>query len=1630
MNAERAATAAQGRGHDDALAPTDALEADEQPDGDQVGGAWEATAAHVRSRDGALPPALRRRFEQSVGEDLGGVAIHADGDAADGAAALGAQAFTVGQDIYFGDGQYQPDSAQGQELIAHEVAHTVQQAGGAAHVQPRLAVSRASDPLEREADVAAAAMVRGEPVSGMSAASAQISRRELNAVSYQVDFREQIERETTAFLRRQSFATHSPFASWLGDSTEFVAALLFNLQQGTFSGALDVYLPPENTSSLIDRARKRNVQVIKGSAGDFAALDDEGPPVWFPDVAVELGNAMVRRITESLRRLVPRYVAAAERLTRVAEDQLAENDGACAPADADAIACEVVYPVAADLLLSAPIDLPVATVLCDRPWLFVDVSGYRARGGDGRLDTRAPGELRAVELEAAESPGSTGWWVRATPPDASVEEVSLALWGVTTRATELTKVGHLFVFADARDISPTLRNDFALQGRTPDVSASVEAPAGALLHVGADVNTSGQCAPGDPATIPADLVGGLTDEAALADAPPAANVRAAAEVRENLALNRQLLLSIRGKAAQFGFASRFEVPIARVEERLAHVGDRHGDPEAARWDAHTAAQGHVLESVDVEMDTVLIALQERVDTVTDRFAFGLDERTRLAMRGAAEHFVAAAELSHLPGVGRQTYEEARARAALLPIEIAEIMIGNVMEIVHDATKNKVGDYWKPQHDAYEVPRMSADEIELRTQLGALRTKILNEPAAAAEVIAEVLERVSKLHTEAFLVANMDHLDAAWAALSDADGIWAWVVNDDEELAALRKEGEGYWAEWKTIHHAFQGGDMAAVEGGIKTMADNVGFQLYLKRAYDQVEDTQKKAMFAKIAALFVITVVSMGAGSLAGGAAMGAGLGATGTFIAATAAEAAVFTIGNAVIAEDPNVLHALGDFAFNFAMIGTMRKAGKLIELAELGKIGRFATEFTVQTAIGTGFGLMREEIIKLATNDGHVSAEDFKRLLKEGMVMGLAQAAVGLLARPMLAKLHKVGRGIGARFQRATEARAAGLPLAQQAEQQRSAELLREASDHARVATEETTEGFKAIEEAEASEPDFLTREENGAFTPEELGRVQAEREMNADFVAEQQGIARVEVLSRLEPHGSDQYLCNSEDVPRVLEELQRAEAQEIGREVDPYTRGRRIQLQFASGKVVTIVERFPVLTEGQQAVERWVTHSLESDPAGDSLLHEPGVREWYDRWMRQPERVTPREDGSYEVKYPEGTPEDVRPALDRIARESDLGLLTDAVKISEQIQADFPDVATMDPLSPEWQQRRPELVRRFGEAGVAKYEQHLNTRLGDPDARVKAASEALQQQIDYHSLHELRRAFPDCEIYVSGSVVTPGKQGHADADVVIVAPEGTTAEQRAAMEARANGMTLSYRPGSTPGGTPLPPPIQVHARVMSPSEHLGWSAATADGPAGRTPITEVRIDFHQSEAQTKRISNDLEDLNPQRQHSLGRHGPEIPYDPNGPTPDPLKQRLLTGIAPDGKAASAGAQVGGASTKFKDYGTYLATREIATHVILQRAGLDPVRGIPAGAQQPPDIVIDWGIAVDEGYRSVGTGTQQHVAGKNVWTYPGAAPIADGTVTRTKTRIFWDGGQWVVTQHFPTEQPSTMSFDLAMGQP
>jgi len=98
-------------------------------------GGMKAPANIVPSGGQALPATTRTHFEKRFGHDFSGVHVHADDQAAKNARSVNARAFTAGQDVVFGAGEYQPDTPDGQHLLAHELTHVIQQGGQRQQIQ-------------------------------------------------------------------------------------------------------------------------------------------------------------------------------------------------------------------------------------------------------------------------------------------------------------------------------------------------------------------------------------------------------------------------------------------------------------------------------------------------------------------------------------------------------------------------------------------------------------------------------------------------------------------------------------------------------------------------------------------------------------------------------------------------------------------------------------------------------------------------------------------------------------------------------------------------------------------------------------------------------------------------------------------------------------------------------------------------------------------------------------------------------------------------------------------------------------------------------------------------------------------------------------------------------------------------------------------------------------------------------------------------------------------------------------------------------------------------------------------------------------------------------------------------------
>jgi Domain of unknown function (DUF4157) len=120
----------------------------------------------------SLDSRVQGQMSSAFGYDFSGVRVHTDSRSAGLSADLNARAFTVGSDVAFASGEYQPGTPIGDALIAHELAHVVQQGGGQQPAAPMRKSSEGSNgQLEEDADrsaVGAVATIWAEPRRGLA----------------------------------------------------------------------------------------------------------------------------------------------------------------------------------------------------------------------------------------------------------------------------------------------------------------------------------------------------------------------------------------------------------------------------------------------------------------------------------------------------------------------------------------------------------------------------------------------------------------------------------------------------------------------------------------------------------------------------------------------------------------------------------------------------------------------------------------------------------------------------------------------------------------------------------------------------------------------------------------------------------------------------------------------------------------------------------------------------------------------------------------------------------------------------------------------------------------------------------------------------------------------------------------------------------------------------------------------------------------------------------------------------------------------------------------------------------------------------------------------------------------------
>lgn len=137
------------------------------------------TVSRIKGEHGSgqnLDSNLRALMGRAMSQDFGDVKIHTSPEANALSEQLSAKAFTIGSDIFFRQGAYNPGSSSGQELLAHELTHVIQQRSGMiSDGSERMIVNAPGDAFEQQADSVAKAVMS---LSAVPAVQRQSSEEE------------------------------------------------------------------------------------------------------------------------------------------------------------------------------------------------------------------------------------------------------------------------------------------------------------------------------------------------------------------------------------------------------------------------------------------------------------------------------------------------------------------------------------------------------------------------------------------------------------------------------------------------------------------------------------------------------------------------------------------------------------------------------------------------------------------------------------------------------------------------------------------------------------------------------------------------------------------------------------------------------------------------------------------------------------------------------------------------------------------------------------------------------------------------------------------------------------------------------------------------------------------------------------------------------------------------------------------------------------------------------------------------------------------------------------------------------------------------------------------------------------
>lgn len=996
--------------------------------------AGAACGRHSSTRPHAepLPADVRARHAPRFGAALDDVRIDRSPAAAADAAALGARAFTVGAEIAFAGGRFEPSTPTGDRLLTHELVHATWHRDGRlrrdvdpAGVRERTSTSSGTDAL---------------PLVGLTAHD-WISLHGGNLV-----------RAVRSALTSVALPLNVPELGWLTDQGAFLDAALqplTGLGGSTVWTMLPAYLRPDSLTDAVNIGRDCHPALT-------------GTPGWVTGVTDEVVRRLTLRLVESIGRMA-RVVA--RHLTRDwRPDVLAGSVGPTVTGPLVTFPGAVALaPVAAGVAFGHPIDPYVYTAL--RASTRVNAPAYRAAHPDeftAEAEARENRPLRPVRYQSLAGQGLPSWIRVTEPADATVEEVAATLYGESTAAYRLTAAPPMFGLPRTDIAAADFRNSL-----WPSRAASSTEPSewqprlafaeglrlvSALDDAHVSTSSAGTVSP------ELELLTGAAADPAMVDAIA---LRAAARIMPTPGASRDLIrermayianqlaamlpsaralarppdapaltITFTGRGyrsepyvapASIAMANRVTAARTRVLDRMMRLNLGPAS-DALDWDGHSRGQLEIVTACGNGLaNAQVLAAQYQGWPVIHQLIVEI-----------ADAYVGAAEISDLYPSARARLDAAERRSILFPVTAMELLLASLRAALDEARTSEITSFTPlDRGELYGVNAMDREEAGLRTRLANLRGLLLSDPRAAAIELRAVLDAINSLQTGVTLALNLDTCDRVWQALHSSTSfmgeirsLWGGgnTILRNGQHAATRLGGE-----WFKIMLEWRYGDRAKAREQLRVKAQGEEWRGWVRDMAAAIRDHQSIDRLMTFAAMVGIAVLSFGIGAYveaAAGAAWGVTAGVTsvasvGASAVGVLAEATVFTGLSYPLTTNNPTLGGLGEaFVTNLAFIGGGRalahgigslvtvdraalEAGS-ITLEQFRRAERLRTVLSSSGAI-VGMGaanlVLAERQSQRERGHGLSGSERASLTLENAAFVAATMLATALLRRPLLA-------------------------------------------------------------------------------------------------------------------------------------------------------------------------------------------------------------------------------------------------------------------------------------------------------------------------------------------------------------------------------------------------------------------------------------------------------------------------------------------------------------------------------------------------------------------------------------------------------------------------------------------------------